>query len=163
MWKSHRTIRLVKELCACPHVGEVIIIDNDRNVSHPLPQSEKLRVLKMYRNIYVNPAWNLGVKEAKFENVALINDDVNFNPDVFKLLDDGTLKHLGVVGMAESNYMLTRDQDYQISSSGRHLGWGCVIMFAKERYVPIPEDLKIWCGDDWLAKHRATFQVSGLK
>jgi hypothetical protein len=158
---------LIVDLCASSSVGEVLVIDNDPK-SAPPPEvwsihGLKLRFLKQAENIYVNPAWNLGVREAAFDDVALINDDVNFNADVFNLFDDGSLKNFGVIGMSQGNYSLTRDLDLYISQSERHLGWGCMIMFAKMNFVPIPEDLKIWCGDDWLSKHRSTYQLSGLR
>lgn len=169
LWRSSRIINLVAELCRCSSVGEVIVIDNDPSRSLGLYVNTdvhaKLRILKMQENIFVNPAWNLGVKEAKYDDIALVNDDINFNSDIFKMFDDGRLKPLkAAIGMAIENYRLEADEEYRIVlRRAIHHGWGCMILINKENYVPIPDDLKVWCGDNWLEKHMPVYTLYGLK
>ena len=54
------------EMCAAhPRVLEVLVINN---APEPLVwDSPKVRVLQQAENIYVNPAWNLGAREARGE------------------------------------------------------------------------------------------------
>ena len=33
-------------------------------------------------------------------------------------------------------------------------GLGTLMFMRKDAFVPIPEDLLIWCGDDWLFRHQ---------
>ena len=169
LWKSPRIIDLVAELCRCPSVGEVIVIDNDPSSAMGLYINTnvhaKLKIMHMQENIFVNPAWNLGVNEAKYDDIALVNDDINFNSDVFTMFDDGRLKTLkGAVGMAIENYKLTENGELRIvQRGGIHYGWGCMILINKENYVAIPDDLLIWCGDNWMQKNMPVFTLYGLK
>lgn len=177
LWKSRRIAQLVKDLCACEAVGEVIVIDNAPGIGNFTTDAAhkslvedhlKLKILKMEKNIYVNPAWNLGVETANFDDVALINDDVNFNSDVFKMFDDGSLVNNGVIGMAAENYRLQEDRNFQVQQHRREnnvtWGWGCIILVSKSNYVPIPDDLLIAYGDDWLSTRIAPLNtLNGLK
>ena len=58
-------------------IGEILVINN-RQVTglENLTVLSKVRVLNNGRNLFVNPAWNLGVKEAKEEKVIIANDDI---------------------------------------------------------------------------------------
>lgn len=173
IWKSKRIIQLVKDLCDCESVGEVIIIDNAPDIcnfatdaAHKslVEDHPKLKIMKMEKNIYVNPAWNLGVELAKFDDIAFVNDDVNFNTDVFKLFDDGSLIDKGVVGMATENYRLSADGSFSLEKqSVINLGWGCIIFINRKNFIPIPDDLLIWCGDNWLANNVSFLVIKGLK
>jgi len=175
LWKSRRIVQLVKDLCACDSVGEVIIIDNAPDIgtfttdaAHKslVEDHPKLKIMKMEKNIYVNPAWNMGVKEAKYDDIALVNDDINFNAEVFKVFDDGSLVNNGVVGMARENYILQQDKNFQVQETliSNLWGWGCMIFVNKKNYIPIPDDLLIWCGDNWLLTRNGTINtMNGLK
>ena len=74
---------IVKQCAAHPLVFEVLVINNS---PRPLVwESAKVRVLQQERNIYVNPAWNLGAREARGEFLAIVNDDVRFDDLAFDL------------------------------------------------------------------------------
>lgn len=171
IWKSPRIIDLVRDLCRCTSVGEVIVIDNDHKNAKGLYTNTnvhaKLRIIEMKENIYVNQAWNLGVHEAKYDDIALVNDDVNFNAEVFKIFDEeGSLKALkGAVGMSSEAYKkLVADEEFRVVLRGNiHYGWGCVIMINRENYVRIPNDLLIWCGDNYMAQKIPVYTLYGLK
>jgi glycosyltransferase involved in cell wall biosynthesis len=152
LWKSNRTDKLLKDLEECRYVDEIIIIDNasiyetDRTI-------DKIRMISFGENIYVNPAWNLGIKVAKNDLVALINDDINFDTNVFGVIDENILNQFGIVGMGEDNYKEQMDE-----TKGPYLdvwkpgvndwGWGCFIMLNKKDWINIPENIKIWYGDN---------------
>jgi hypothetical protein len=66
---------------------------------------------------------------------------------------------VGLVGLSKSCYDLSdahldyRERNWHLEQiSVRNRGFGCALFIKKENYVPIPDDLKIWFGDDWLVK-----------
>ena len=152
LWKSNRTDKLLKDLEGCEYVDEIIVIDNasiyetDRTIG-------KIRMISFGENIYVNPAWNLGVKIAKNDSIALINDDINFNPNIFEVINSEVLDMFGIIGMGEGNYKYEIDE-----TNGPYIdrwkpgindgGWGCFIMFDKKNWINIPDNIKIWYGDN---------------
>lgn len=148
LWKSSRIHKLLNDLSKCEQVGEIILIDNANGEKVTI---DKVVHLPMQENIYVNPAWNLGVSLAKYEHIALINDDVNFDTSIFEWLLN---KGFGTCGMAYENYHILTDRTYQLFDlKERPYGWGCLIFTTKSDYNTIDERLKIACGDDWLIKH----------
>lgn len=74
--KSELIWKLLDDLNNCPAVGEILVIDNSGRFKSDL---EKVKRVEVPENIFVNPAWNLGVSLAQFENICLCNDDVNFD------------------------------------------------------------------------------------
>lgn len=157
MWRSEYTPKLLNDLNNCPEVGEIILIENT-------PEGEnkvvgKTRYISQGRNIYVNPAWNWGVREAKYENICICNDDVNFSTSVFR---SPYIRVQGVVGMASDNYYVESDLSLETFDK-RPWGWGCLIFTKKSLYKPIPEDLLIACGDDYLIQELPAFALRGLK
>lgn len=149
MWRSPLTIPLLASLSESTHVQEIIIIDNSPH-DKPSFQLPKVNILEQVQNIYVNPAWNLGVQHAKHDLICLCNDDVAFNPSIFKTAEEH-LQASTVIGCHEDNFNLP-DNITPTIHSGHAIGqgWGCILFFKKKYFVPIPASLKIWCGDDWL-------------
>lgn len=151
MWKSDKLETLLNNLQKCDRIGEILIIDNDyshKNIN--IDNYDKIIYLKMVENIYVNPAWNLGVSKSNFEIVVLLNDDILFDVNFFNQLNvaDET-----IIGVAEQSYKDPNDNNFRLEETDdRNWGFGCMIIFNKKYYVQIPEELKIWCGDDYLFK-----------
>ena len=152
LWKSDRTKRLIADLQECEYVDEIIIIDNSYN-GHQDTKVEKIRFVSFGGNIYVNPAWNKGIELAKNECIALCNDDINFNPNIFGVIDENVLTYSGIIGMGEGNY-----NDKINEAKGPYIdmwqpgvndwGWGCLILLKKSHWLPIPNEIKIWYGDN---------------
>ncbi len=156
--------KLIENLVNDPSVEEIIIINNsDETIFFDKP---KVRIISKGRNLYVNPSWNLGVSEAKTEYVTLINDDIiipnNFCCDVLDKMDEKS----GVIGI-DSRYVKKagdEDSEQNILSrlsdnkneiiltpvSYRTKQFGIMMFFNKKIYTYIPEDLKIFFGDDFL-------------
>jgi hypothetical protein len=150
LWKSERIKVLFFDLIECEQVGEIIVIDNapNKDIDH-LP---KVVHIKNKENIFVNPAWNLGISIATYENIAIINDDVNFDTSIFAILEP-QIKDVGVCGMMYENYSKKKTEAIKIFPLvERPYGWGCLIFLHKSNYVEIPNELKIACGDDYLIK-----------
>ena len=159
LWKSDRIHQLLTDLNSCDEVGEIILIDNA--FGEPITL-DKVKHYRLRENIFVNPAWNLGVTLANNEHIALINDDVNFDTNVFSWL---LTQDYGTCGMAWENYNIKDKRNYQLFElKERPYGWGCAIFTSKSDYNMINETLKIACGDEWLIKFsKKPMILRGLK
>lgn len=151
LWKSNRTKRLLSDLNGCDYVDEIIIIDNTlTDITDNV--DGKIRTVSFGENIYVNPAWNWGIHNAKNASVALINDDINFNPNIFEVINKDILNQFGIIGMGEGNYKslnIDGDPILEVWQSGvNDWGWGCFIMLNRKYWIDIPNDIKIWYGDN---------------
>jgi hypothetical protein len=154
LWKSNRTEQLIRDLNECEFVDEIIIIDNT-NTDEWDRAYRKIRTVSKGENIYVNPAWNWGIELAKNECIALCNDDINFDPNIFGVITKDILLEFGIIGQSEFNYK-GKNSDEPIlekwNGKVRDWGWGCLIMFDKKNWIEIPDDIKIWYGDDYIFK-----------
>jgi hypothetical protein len=161
LWRSSRIHQLLYDLINCDEVGEIILIDNANGDQVDL---HKVKHYRLKENIFVNPAWNLGVSLASFDNIAIINDDVNFDTLIFKILEP-QIFDIGVCGMMYENYSKKKTETIKIFDvRERPYGWGCLFFFHRTNFVQIPNELKIACGDDYLIKFasKAT-QLLGLQ
>jgi len=154
LWKSPRIHKLLSDLISCNNVGEIILIDNNNKFFETYKSLDKVKLIQPEENLYVNPSWNLGIKVSQNNCIALLNDDINFNPDIFEAINEDILKQAGVIGMGQGNYESKEFQD------GPYLqpwepgindgGWGCFIMLHKTYWVDIPDEIKIWYGDNFI-------------
>lgn len=154
LWKSNRIHKLLDDLIKCDDVDEIIIIDNNKGYyNHYDRILDKVNLIQMDDNIYVNPAWNLGVSLSKNYYVALINDDINFNTDIFKFLNPYKLNKFGIIGSDPSNYntnifnpVINKEDKRNV----QRFGWGCFIAFDKKYWIDVPDNIKLWYGDDFI-------------
>ena len=149
---------LLDQLVLDDLIGEIIIIDNStKGFDH---KSEKIKVIVPKKNLYVNPAWNLGVSEAKFNYVGILNDDLIFPKNFFKKVYDFLIskENVGYIGLDtlprfdEKDFIFYPNENelnFKFISK-RVCSWGSSIFFEKKKYNKIPEKLKVWCGDDFL-------------
>ena len=160
MWKFRQFERVLPSLLQYEKVGEVILFNNDpqktpesiKNMVHP-----KLKVFDFGRNIGVNPAWNMGVWNAKFDNICILNDDVVFDFSVFDLVEPLLSDpNTGVIGMnagvKDLGQPLFSDGYTEIQPwQGEHTcGFGCLFFIHKNNYHYIPEALVIYYGDNFI-------------
>lgn len=151
---------LLNELNADNSVSEIILIDSSRKGYNT--ELSKVRVIIPEENInlYVNQSWNLGVKEAKENLFALFNDDLlvcdNFCSRVIELIE--AINNFGFLGMSENSIINTNITNYpqytnfyiKEISKRRPSFWGSIIFGNKQNYKEIPENIKVWCGDDYI-------------
>jgi hypothetical protein len=151
-------------------VKEIILINNTCIVDDKLKTiirtfEDCVTVVTPERTLYVNPAWNYGVYEAKYEYVAILNDDIvipaGFVTSVLDLIDEED----GLFGMKGSSVDDTKYIDSEVltipnlnsirkvKSKVRNYLWGIAIFGKKEDFKLIPYKYKIWCGDDYYHKH----------
>jgi len=155
LWKSNRIHKLLWDLIKCDYVDEIILIDNAGKYFEYFEALDKVKLVQVEENIYVNPAWNLGIKIAKNDLVALINDDINFDTNIFGVIDENILNTFGIVGMGEGNYKDKIDESKGLylniwNTNINDWGWGCFIMLNKKNWIDIPDNIKIWYGDNFI-------------
>ncbi len=176
LWKANEQfIPMLTNYINNELVGEIIIIDNNISQTPPLPNHPKLKVLKQKENIYVNPAWNLGVKEAEFDKLIIANDDIFINESdlqdllnkAFKTLDDNDKILIGINYLCYSNPPSNiKISKFEFPQFHRHeftFGYGCLMFLNTKDYIEIPKELKIWCGDNYLFHNLEPWEVTGLK
>ena len=141
----------------CRLIDEVIIINNDTSKTIPLV-NDKITYLNQKENIYVNPAWNLGIKKAKNKKVIIANDDVIIER-LEELLEKANESDFDLIGVDYNACQV--DKEIQINPcSEMAWGYGCFMILNKAIYKPINEELKIWFGDNIIfsnTKRTATF------
>lgn len=147
-------LRSVVDGCvAHPLVAEVIVINN---APAPLAwTSEKVRVLQQADNIFVNAAWNLGAREARGQYLAIVNDDIDVAEGAFtmaaRILDRNWFAMVGPdASCFRPSAALKRPRIRVATWRDVDVGYGTFMCLRRENYIPIPEQMKIWGGDDWL-------------
>ena len=140
---------LIRTYDAHPLVGEILVVNN---ASTPLGiEAGKLRVLDQGGNIFVNPAWNLGAREARCELLAISNDDIAIDADLIDRaaarLDAGGV---GIIGGDLRPDGPPTGRPRFTRAYRRPEGFGVLMFMATTSYAPIPDELKIWQGDDYL-------------
>lgn len=158
MWRSKGLQHMIEDqkILDNPDVEELLIIDNDPSktieFNHP-----KVRVIYRGQNIFVNPAWNYGVRCATTPNICLLSDDIVFDPSVFSQLR--TNPRVGIIGLGEGcdvgpagsitpkKVLVHRCMPYY---SNYEQQFGMFMLFHKAAYLPIPEEAKVFLGDLWI-------------
>jgi len=53
--------------------------------------------------------------------------------------------------MHSENYHINFPGELKLTpTNNRNWGWGCLIIFEKKNWIPIPENIKVWYGDDFI-------------
>lgn len=162
MWFYQPFLGFLRDVLHCPYVSEILLINNNRD--HTPNESwlldPKIRMFAPERNIGVNPAWNVGVANARNDVVCVANDDMIFDFKLFqKVVPFATPEH-GLIGLSageEIHYQVpltTGNIDivpwpHQTAQTHSRFGFGCLFFINKHSWVPIPHELMIYYGDDW--------------
>lgn len=167
--------KLLEVLNAAPQVKRIIIINNT-GIRQPIDYGKNY-TYNMNENLYVNPSWNFGVSIAfssnvEFNNIVLLSDDVLIPNNFFEFFEFTPFENIGVCGMLDPAIIRTRHDDIDffnvkvenkdhilIPSIERTWGFGTVMILHVNNWIPIPEELKVWCGDDFLFHY---FRKKGL-
>ena len=160
VWRAKEfTDHLVNVLIHDESVGEIIIIDNAP--TDFFYDNEKVVTLKQQENLYVNPSWNLGVEESDYDKFIILNDDIIIPYNFVFQLEEWITEDIGLIGLdsasiikathfdAENITKLDRKIELQ-SVVNRNWGFGMAIVGHKKSYYKIPENIRIWYGDDYL-------------
>lgn len=174
MWRvADQFVEFVNKLCAEERVGEVIIVNNDNTKTPQGLDNPKIRMYDFGRNIYVNPAWNLGVEESRYSRICIVNDDVVFDMAVFERLQDMLTADNGLFGLCPGIDVFDQppvtDKSIDIVPwTGQHTyGFGSLFFFHKAVWKTIPAGLDIYFGDNYafdlqLAKGRKNYIIANM-
>ena len=162
LWKAKEfTDHLVDVLVEDKSVGEIIIIDNAP--TDFFYDNEKVVTLKQEENIYVNPSWNLGVEESDYDKFIIFNDDIIIPYNFVSQLEYLLTEEKGIVGVdvrgviqvdsfsSENITFLDRKMSLK-TIVNRNWGFGIAFGGHKKSYHNIPENIRIWYGDDYLVQ-----------
>lgn len=141
----------IKEITEHPLVHEFILIDNTDNGYEINVEIPKLTHIKEKKNTFVNPAWNKGVSLAKTDKLMIVNDDVitDFG-NLIDLVYNEISEERGIVGLGTGCWNGT-NKSFKLNQIDRlSTGFGCLFFIHKKSYLTIPDDLKVWYGDNWL-------------
>jgi hypothetical protein len=152
----------IKEITSHPLVKEFILIDNTNNgyeINETIP---KLTHIKEKKNTFVNPAWNKGVSLAKTDKLMIVNDDIitDFN-ELIDLVYNEITEDKGIIGLGDGCWN-GKNKDFKIVHIDKlSPGFGCLFFIHKKSYLTIPEELKLWYGDNWLLEkiNKTPYQI----
>ena len=160
LWKAKEFLdHLVDVLIEDESVGEIIIIDNaPADFSY---DNEKIFILRQEENLYVNPSWNLGIEESECDKFIILNDDIIIPYNFIFQLQYLLTEDKGIVGIDEKSVI--KEDSFKDESvtfldrkivlkplNDRTWGFGIVIAGHKKSYYKVPENIRIWYGDDYL-------------
>lgn len=158
IWKSKQFAILLDRYQSCNLVDEIVIIDNQpESCDIDLSQFNKVKRFQQSENIYVNPAWNLGVSLSSNQDIIISNDDILYDVETTLAYIDSLDNFVSIGAHAGSFYGLIEgyeDKNLDPYIHDGHFvckGWGCLMFVKKDKWIEIPNDLKIYFGDDWIA------------
>ncbi|MDB5339076.1 MAG: glycosyltransferase [Planctomycetaceae bacterium] len=164
IWKcTDNLLALSRKLFESDQCGQLLIIDNQGMDDAHDTLRDELRhcgatIVRLPYNVFVNPAWNIGVCLAKYDRYLLLNDDVQLYEsclsDLAWVLD--TNLEVGLVGFAPecvSDRPVPHEQPATVESRAVPdlvTNFGCCMAGRTEHYQTIPRSLKLFSGDNWL-------------
>jgi hypothetical protein len=149
LWKSENIHTTINLFCKIKDPdAELIIIDND-DWGYINNRDPRIKIHKSSENIYVNPSWNLGVQLAINNKVCLVNDDILFDIEKFHYFAlDSQVSAIGI----NNNDRCITDLPYQLreihDKNARPPGLGQLMLIEKQNWIPLPDSMKIYYGDD---------------
>ena len=158
MWRYAPFLDFLYNLVKLDVIGEVVIINNDvfATPPHKVLADKKITLINCERNIYVNPAWNLGVRISKYDKICVINDDVTVDLKLFYKMNEFLSADIGTVGIVAGDPNLGQPSfvngsiDF-VEWSGQFMyGFGNMFFIHRSNWIDIPNELKIYYGDNWV-------------
>ena len=146
------------------YVNRIVIIDNsgESRFTKELDfDTNKIVVRTMEDNIYVNPAWNIGVSLCQSDDVLIMNDDIFCHADVYDQVSKVMKQfNVGICSVDTKTCKSTLDYlkyiddfDNPIKTNEKFgnvqnnkSGWFFCVK--KREWKELPQDMKLWYGDD---------------
>lgn len=155
MWRYEPFLDFAQYLVRVDVVSELIIINNDntKTPQHPVLNHPKIRMLDFGRNIFVNPAWNIGVQAAREDIVCILNDDLQFDLKLLYKIVDFIQPNMGAIGLMTGDVThgqvpITTGRIEFFPFEGQNcIGFGELMFLHKNAWVDIPEGMNIGMGD----------------
>ena len=176
MWRRPVfTLDALKYYLTLEEITKIIIIDND---SAKRPKSEvfdsnKIKILDYGENLYVNESWNRGMQNAGEDLICICNDDIridrlvislisefeSLNPNAIDLIGVSNDARIKCFGICPFKMDITKNIGLQAGGL-----FGIAMFIRKKNYKQIPKDLKVWFGDDYIARNcKNIYTISPIK
>lgn len=148
LWRDENIYRTIEEFSKIEDPdSKLIIINNTDQVMGII--TDRVEFVNMGYNSFVNPAWNLGVDMATTDYVCLLNDDIYMDlKSVHQYIKN---ERPEFVGFSELNRNPKSNSLQLVKHSDmnkRPFGFGQFMLFKKKNWTKIPEEMKIFHGDD---------------
>lgn len=162
LFRSKRITPLVEAFEHHPLVGEVIILDNTGQIDGY--RDKKLTILEGSYDNYVTKSWNILVDYARCEYYALLNDDILLNANILHEILDHDWSIPSIIGLHWASVV----PDEKLADpfikplpidEPMPYGFGQALFGKKSQWPEIPEYLKIWCNDNYLASKLYPFTL----
>jgi len=170
MWIVKDVVSRLEKYIECPLINKIILIDNNpkKRPKSSIFNNPKIELVCYGSNIYVNPAWNEGYLRSTSDVIAIINDDILVDSDIFYMVKNFNLKAGEMIGVDLKGYkdnfkiddvIDTKEEivDFNYNKNypigGQAWAFGICMFIHKHTYKLIPSLYKIWFGDDYLAQH----------
>jgi len=174
MWRKRTfTMSTLKYYLSLNEITKIIIIDNDfsKRPKSKVLNSEKIKILNYNENIYVNPAWNKGMEHVSDELVCICNDDIRVDRLILAMVQEFESimsKAVDLIGVGNTSTncfgICPFEMDITKNLGNQAFGFGIAMFIRKKNYKPIPNDLKVWFGDDYLVRNcKNVFTISSNK
>lgn len=159
LWYNTRIYKILADAEVNEQISQVILIDNSQSYyKYYNFRYSKLWLIQPPTNLFVNPAWNLGIKLCTQDNVLILSDDVTFDFNHLLWFLESVDLSKYIVGMDSNNptlsYFNYRPRLSEIDQMPP--GWGCLICLNKNNWIDIPDEIKCWYGDNFLFDHNPT-------
>jgi hypothetical protein len=148
LWKPEGFIERLKEISKNSFVGEIILIDNS-TLNIDTSYIPKLNHIKETQNTYVIPAWNKGVKLAKYDKLLIVNDDVETDWSIIDIIYPHITEDKGLIGAGISCWQQNNKIGELSQAPYMPNCYACFFFIHKNSYIEIPE-MKIHYGDNWI-------------
>jgi hypothetical protein len=168
MWKSDLLDLALKEYAKSLWVNEIILIDNDHNlINQKKIKNKKIKVISKKENLFVNPSWNIGHELSTNDNIIFINDDIFISniSKLIKIIDKSNFDLIGLDLQNSNKYEEIKITEVS-NNTKRPYGFGCCFFIKKEKFKKIPNEIKIWYGDDiqyYSISNKAMFSIPELQ
>ena len=142
--------------------GEIFLVDNasTEDIQSIVSKHHDLNIiyLRQKKNIGVNAAWNIGIHLSKGEFLSILNNDIIITKFFFEYIEELMTKqpNVGICVPStirdKTTVLMVETYPYiKTFPLGKREGWAFTIRskIAKACY-PIPEDLNLFFGDDYL-------------
>jgi FkbM family methyltransferase len=159
MWRCDLFEKSLWNFVEHPLVDEIIVINNEvsKTPEWPVLKNKKIRMFNQEKNIYVNPAWNLGVSLSKNDLLCIANDDIVFDTNLLRKLQPRLTPKVGVFGIitGEAHFNQPPSTDYSIDFIEWKRGdiihcFGQLMFLHKKNWLPVIDGLDIYFGDDFV-------------
>jgi len=171
MWKQTKYLfHMLPMYSAHASIKEILIINNEGSAYvNQAELYDKVRILNDGKNIYVNPAWNLGVREAACECVIIANDDISFSflEKVLELAEEHLVPGK-IIGFHKNSFPKHRDNTIEEVTivkpeRGYHsYGFGTFMAVYRDSWVMIPDNMVVWAGDSLQFQVLEPFLIQGI-